>query len=132
MSYIEESLAEGEQVVARFELHWVERLPIFLWCVPVVTLPLAVYEWLKLRCTEIGVTNRRVVIKTGIVSRHTEEMRIASIETVEIRQGIWGRLLGFGDVHVTGKGTSDLVLRRLADPIEAKRRIDGVAHAAAE
>ena len=127
MSYIEESLSEGEQLVARFKLHWVERLPIFLWCVLVVTLPLAIYEWLKLRCTEIGVTNKRVVIKTGIISRHTEEMRIGSIETVEIRQSIWGRMLGFGDVHVTGKGTSDLVLHRMANPIDVKRRIEGVS-----
>lgn len=130
MSYIEESLSEGEQVVARFELHWVEKLPILLWCVLVITIPLAVYEWLKLRCTEIGLTTKRVVVKTGIISRHTEEMRIGSIETVEIRQSIWGRLLGFGEVHLTGKGTSDLVLKRMANPIEVKRRIEGVTQPA--
>lgn len=127
MSYIEESLSEGEQVVAHFELHWVEKLPILLWCVLVITIPLAIYEWLKLRCTEIGLTSKRVVVKTGIISRHTEEMRIGSIETVEIRQSIWGRLLGFGEVHLTGKGTSDLVLKRMANPIEVKRRIEGVS-----
>lgn len=131
MSYIEESLSEGEQVVAHFELHWVERLLMCLYAVLIVTLPLAIYEWLKLRCTEIGLTNKRVVVKTGIISRHTEEMRIGSIETVEIRQSIWGRLLGFGEVHLTGKGTSDLVLRRMADPIEVKRRIEGVSHSPA-
>ncbi|MBI1731747.1 MAG: PH domain-containing protein [Gammaproteobacteria bacterium] len=131
MSYIEESLSEGEQVVARFNLHWVERLPIFLWCVLVITLPWGIYQWLKLRCTEIGLTNKRVVVKTGIISRHSEEMRIGSIETVEIDQSIWGRLFGFGNVRVTGKGTSDLVLRRMANPIEVKRRIEGVSHPAA-
>lgn len=127
MSYIEESLSEGEQVVAHFELHWVERLLMCLYVVLIITIPLAIYEWLKLRCTEIGLTNKRVVVKTGIISRHTEEMRIGSIETVEIRQSIWGRLLGFGEVHLTGKGTSDLVLRRMANPIEVKRRIEGVS-----
>ncbi len=126
MSYIDESLSEGEQVVARFELHWVERLPMFLWCVLVVTLPLGIYEWLKLRCTEIGVTNKRVIVKTGIISRQTEEMRIASIETVEIDQSVWGRLLGFGAVRITGKGTSNLILRRMAQPLEVKRKIEGV------
>ena len=126
MSYIEESLSEGEQVVGRFDLHWVQRLPIFLWCLLVVTLPLAIYEWLKLHCTEIGVTNKRVIIKTGIISRQSEEMRIASIETVEIDQSVWGRILGFGDVRITGKGTSNLVLHRMAQPLDVKRKIEGV------
>ena len=127
MSYIEESLSEGEQVVARFNLHWVERLPLFLWCVLVVTLPLAIYAWLKLRCTEIGVTNKRVIVKTGIISRQSEEMRIASIETVEIDQSVCGRILGFGDVRITGKGTSSLVLHHMSEPLEVKRRIEGVS-----
>jgi uncharacterized membrane protein YdbT with pleckstrin-like domain len=130
MSYIEESLSEGERVAAHFSLHWVERLPIFLWCILVITLPWGLYLWLKLYCTEIGITNKRVIVKTGIVSRHTEEMRINSIETVEIRQGVWGRILGFGDVHLTGKGTSDMVLRRVDDPIDVKRRIEGVSNSA--
>ena len=127
MSYIDESLSAGEQVVARFELHWVERLPIFLWCVLVVTLPIAIYQWLKLHCTEIGVTNKRIIIKTGIISRQSEEMRIASIETVEIDQSVWGRFLGFGDVRITGKGMSNLVLHHMAQPLEVKRRIEGVS-----
>ena len=131
MSYIDESLSEGEQVVARFQLHWVERLPLFLWCVLVVTLPLAIYAWLKLRCTEIGVTNKRVIVKTGIISRQSEEMRIASIETVEIDQSVWGRILGFGDVRITGKGMSNLVLHHMAEPLEVKRRIEGVSVPAA-
>jgi uncharacterized membrane protein YdbT with pleckstrin-like domain len=126
MSYIEESLSDGEQVVARFDLHWVQRLPIFLWCVLVVTLPLAIYAWLKLHCTEIGVTNKRIIVKTGIISRQSEEMRIASIETVEIDQSAWGRILGFGDVRITGKGTSNLILHRMAQPLEVKRRIESV------
>jgi uncharacterized membrane protein YdbT with pleckstrin-like domain len=131
MSYIEESLSEGEQIVAHFALHWVERLPVFYWCILIITLPWGIYEWLKLRCTEIGLTNKRVIIKTGIISRHTEEMRITSIETVEISQSIWGRIFGFGDVRLTGKGTSDLTLRRIDNPIDVKRRIESISHPAA-
>jgi uncharacterized membrane protein YdbT with pleckstrin-like domain len=72
-----------------------------------------------------------VIIKTGIISRHTEEMRITSIETVEISQSIWGRIFGFGDVRLTGKGTSDLTLRRIDNPIDVKRRIESISHPAA-
>ena len=126
MSYIEESLSSGEEIRALFKQHWVAKLPMLLWMVLLVTIPLAIWEWLKLRFTEMGVTNKRVILKTGIVSRHSEEMKISSIETVEIEQGILGRLLGFGTVKVTGKGISDLVFTRINDPMDVKRRIESI------
>ena len=128
MSYIEESLSEGEKIVAVFRLHWVTRLWLVLWILLLVTIPLAVYEWLRLRTMEHGVTNKRVIYKRGIISRQTEEMKLGSIETVEIDQGIWGRILGFGDIRVTGKGISDVLFRRMDNPMEVKRRIEGVSH----
>ena len=131
MHYIEESLSEGEKIVAVFKQHWVTRLWLVLWILLLVTIPIAVYEWLRLRTIEHGVTNKRVIYKRGIVSRHTEEMKLGSIETVEIDQGIWGRILSFGDIHVTGKGISEVVFRRMDDPMEVKRRIEGVSHPAA-
>jgi uncharacterized membrane protein YdbT with pleckstrin-like domain len=128
MSYIEESLSAEEKIVAVFRQHWVTRLKLVLWILLIVTIPLAVYEWLRLRTIEHGVTNKRVIYKHGIVSRHTEEMKLGSIETVRIDQGVWGRMLGFGDVRVTGKGISDVVFRTMSDPMEVKRRIEGVSH----
>ena len=128
MSYIEESLSAEEKIVAVFRQHWVTRLWLVLWILLIVTIPIAVYEWLRLRTIEHGVTNKRVIYKRGIVSRHTEEMKLGSIETVRIDQGVWGRILGFGDVRVTGKGISDVVFLRMDDPMEVKRRIEGVSH----
>jgi uncharacterized membrane protein YdbT with pleckstrin-like domain len=136
MSYIEESLSEGEKVVQLFRLHWTARLWLVLWIVLIVptfgiTLLLAIYEWLRLRTLEYGVTNKRVVLKKGIISRQTEEMKIGSIETVEIDQGVLGRMLGYGDVKVTGRGISDVVFKRMDDPMAVKRHIESVSHPAA-
>jgi len=131
MSYLEESLSAEEKVVAVFRQHWITRIWLVIWIVLIVTIPIAIYEWLRLRTIEHGVTNKRVVFKQGIISRHTEEMKLGSIETVEIDQGIWGRILGFGDIKVTGRGISDVVFRRMDDPMEVKRKIEGVSHPAA-
>jgi len=131
MSYLEESLSAEEKVVAVFRQHWITRIWLVIWILLIVTIPIAIYEWLRLRTIEHGVTNKRVVFKQGIISRHTEEMKLGSIETVEIDQGIWGRILGFGDIKVTGRGISDVVFRRMDDPMEVKRKIEGVSHPAA-
>jgi uncharacterized membrane protein YdbT with pleckstrin-like domain len=129
MAYLDESLAPGESIVARFELHWTAkwRLIVYLLlAIPTLGIALlaALYEWIRLRSIEMGVTNRRVVRKTGIVSRQTEELRLASIETIDLRQTAWGRMLGFGDVVLTGRGESAMIFSRLALPLEAKRAIE--------
>jgi uncharacterized membrane protein YdbT with pleckstrin-like domain len=136
MSFIEDSLSSGEEVIARFRLHWLARVPLVMWillAVPTLglTLLVAIYEWLRLRGIEQGVTNKRVIHKTGIIGRKSEEMKLGSIETVEIEQGVWGRMLGFGDVKVTGRGISDLVFQRVADPMAVKRQIESISHPAA-
>jgi uncharacterized membrane protein YdbT with pleckstrin-like domain len=130
MAYIDESLSAGEEIAALFELHWVTRIPMVLWLLLLVTFPFAIYEYLRLRHTEQGVTNKRVVFKTGIISRKSEEMKLGSIETVEIDQGIFGRILGYGNVKVTGRGTSDVLFRSVADPMAVKRAIESVSHPA--
>lgn len=136
MSYIEDSLSAGETIVARFPLHWTARIMLAVWIVlGIPTLGLlwlmAIYEYLRLRGIEQGVTNKRVVLKTGIVSRQSEEMKLSSIETVEIEQTVLGRMLDYGTVKVTGRGISDLVFRRIDDPLWVKRQIEGVGVPAA-
>jgi uncharacterized membrane protein YdbT with pleckstrin-like domain len=133
MSYIEESLSSGEKVEGLFKFHWFAWVPMCLWLILGLatfglTWLVALYEFLKLRFTEQGVTNKRVILKKGIISRKTEEMKVTSIETVEIEQGVWGRIFGFGTIKVTGRGVSDVVFKSLDDPMAAKRQIESVSH----
>lgn len=133
MAYIDESLSAGEEISTLFHLHWVTRIPLVLWILLGlltfgITWLIAIYEFLRLRHVEQGVTNKRVIFKTGIISRKSEEMKLASIETVEIDQGILGRMLGYGNVKVTGRGTSDVLFRSVADPMAVKRQIEGVSN----
>ncbi|MGV3627963.1 MAG: PH domain-containing protein [Betaproteobacteria bacterium] len=133
MPYIDESLSTGEQVSTLFKLHWVTRIPLAIWLllgIPTfgITLVIALYEYLRIRHIEQGVTNKRVIFKTGIISRKSEEMKLTSIETVEIDQGVFGRIFGFGNVKVSGRGTSDLLFRTVADPMAVKRAIESISH----
>ena len=133
MSSIEESLSAGEKVEGLFKLHWFAWVPMYIWLIlGLATLGLtwllALYEFLRLKFMEQGVTNKRVIQKRGIISRRTEEMKVTSIETVELDQGIWGRVFGFGTVKVTGRGISDVVFNSIADPMDVKRQIESISH----
>lgn len=133
MSYIEESLSSGEVVHKVFQLHWFAKVPMYCWLVlGLVTFGLtwliALYEYFRLRSIEQGVTNKRVIMKTGIISRSTEEMKLSSIETVEIEQSVWGRMFGYGTVKLTGRGISDVRFRNIDDPMRVKREIESVSN----
>lgn len=131
MAYIEQSLSANEKIEAIFGLHWTAWLPVWLWvllAIPTIgiTLLIALYVYLRLKYQEQGVTNKRVILKKGIIGRQTEEMKLKSIETVEIDQGVFGRMLGFGTVRVTGRGVSDIVFKGIDDPMAVKRAIESI------
>ncbi len=54
--------------------------------------------------SEIVITDRRVLIKTGIVRRQTAEMFISKVESIGVEQGFLGRMLDFGTVRIRGTG----------------------------
>src|SRR5690606_33905510 len=100
MSYIEDSLSDGEKIEELFQLHWFARVPMYLCfvlAIPAIGIALIPepYEYLKLRSLEQGVTNKRVVLKIGIIRRKTEEMKLAYIQSVEIDQSVFARMFGY-------------------------------------
>lgn len=131
MPYIEESLSKDEKIHEVYKLHWFSKIPMIIWIILALptfglTLILAIYEWLRLRSIEQGSTNKRVIRKSGIISLKTEEMKIGSIETVEIDQSVFGRIFGYGNVKVTGRGISDVTFNKIDNPMEVKKSIESV------
>jgi len=63
MGYINDSLSNGEEVKEVFKLHWFSKIPMIIWAILAIptlgiTLLLVIWEWLKLRSIEQGVTNK--------------------------------------------------------------------------
>lgn len=127
MSYINDSLSTNEEVQHRFYLHWSNWITIWMLGLTIIGLPIALYLAIKIKTQEFGMTNRRIIYKYGIISRTSEEMKISSMETVTIHQSLAGRLFGFGDIRITGRGTSDVIFKQIDDPIAVKKAIESVA-----
>ena len=84
---------------------------------------LAIWMWIKRATTEIAVTNRRVILKTGLISRRTVEMILTRIESVDVRQSILGRVLNYGDVLIRGTGSGMEPIKGIDAPIEFRRKV---------
>ena len=82
--------------------------------------------------TEIAITNKRLVYKRGLVARFVGEMNIASVEGVNVLQGIMGRIFGYGRVMVRGIGVGEVVLPPIEQPIRFRKAIEKARMASAE
>jgi hypothetical protein len=73
--------------------------------------------------TEMAVTNRRVVIKTGLTSRKTIEMLLNKVESIEVSETAFGRMLGYGAIVVIGTGGTPEPFPRVAHPLEFRSQV---------
>jgi uncharacterized membrane protein YdbT with pleckstrin-like domain len=82
-----------------------------------------VRAWFVRAGTEIVVTDKRIIHKVGWISRRTEEMNITKVETVDVAQGIAGRIFDFGAVWIKGIGGSWEPLQQIASPLALRNAI---------
>ncbi|HLK10377.1 MAG TPA: PH domain-containing protein [Candidatus Binatia bacterium] len=69
-----------------------------------VVLASLVTPYTRWRTSEFAVTDRRVLVKVGLVSVHTVELLLQKVETIGVDQTFVGRLLGYGTLRITGTG----------------------------
>ena len=150
MSYVDAILQPGERVRAVGRLHWVIfGRAILLAAIGFAVLALArevgpqikdvatiagglmlllallafLQAWFKRSITELAVTDHRVIYKRGFLRRHTVEMNMDKVETVDVDQSVMGRLLGFGTIHVHGTGQGIENLYKVASPLRLRNAI---------
>lgn len=73
--------------------------------------------------TEICVTSERLIYKKGLIARMVGELNIDRIEGVSVRQGVLGRIFGYGNVIIRGMGVGEVVLPPIESPIEFRRAV---------
>ena len=151
MKYVEQVLQPGETLIYATSLHWLiylRAIIIFVLAVlclivswrlsdAVISTALQIVVGLLLLLalisalaglirrvtTELAVTDRRVIYKTGIVQRHSIEMNRSKVETVGVNQSILGRVLGYGTVVVRGTGGSFEPIPFIGDPLTFRSHI---------
>src|SRR5258706_828559 len=110
VSYIDESLVEGETLVHRARISWWSQFPLIVLglvtLVIVVGLVFLVMAWIRVRSTELAITNRRVIAKSGFVKRHTVEINFDKSEYLQFEQGVLGRILYIGTHFFSDAGTA--------------------------
>ncbi len=142
MAYIDENLMPDEQVVYRTRLHWIFflrpalLLALFLLMIVILVsspeseaagfaaIAILLFLWFLVKSlaslrsyltSEFGVTNRRVLLKkVGWRRQKAEETELEKVDSINVDQGLVGRMLGYGTVTIAEMGRSKVSFRRVA------------------
>lgn len=114
--YVESNLIRDEHIVYETKLHWITFVSLK------ALLTLFIAPLIARATSEFAITNKRIIIKVGLISRHTLEMNLSKVESVIVDQGIWGRILGYGSITVIGTGGTNEPFPYIANPMEFRKQ----------
>jgi uncharacterized membrane protein YdbT with pleckstrin-like domain len=140
MGYVENNLLPNEQITYRAKLHWIiYGLPLTVFVIAlllmlggagwvagaigVIGLLLLLPPWIKSTSSEFAITNKRVLIKVGLIRRHSLELLLQKVEGIGVDQGILGRILGYGTITVSGVGGTKEPFTMISNPLEFRRQV---------
>jgi uncharacterized membrane protein YdbT with pleckstrin-like domain len=126
-SYVDQNLLAGETVVHRSQVsRWslAPRIVLGIVLLPVAGLGLVLlgWAWILYRTTEFAVTDKRIIAKTGLISRSTVEMFLDKVESLHVEQTVMGRLFDFGSVTIRGTGATEESFRNISAPLELRKQ----------
>jgi uncharacterized membrane protein YdbT with pleckstrin-like domain len=125
-NYIENSLLKDEQVkylghisawsllptiILGFLTVWIFGLGLIFWIAAVI----------RYFTTELAITNKRVIAKFGFISRHTVELNMSKIESIQVDQGILGRIFDFGSLRIAGGGIPSAPVPGISNPLAFRK-----------
>ena len=151
MNYVDSILEPGEQVVYRTTLSWTifgqaiglaiaallalavavhfyglgfETVALILFAIlAVLAIASFVRAWFRRATTEIAVTDRRIILKRGFIRRHTVEMNMQKVESVDVDQTLLGRVFDYGNVTVRGTGSTFETIRKIDSPLKLRSTV---------
>jgi uncharacterized membrane protein YdbT with pleckstrin-like domain len=139
-SYVQSNLIDGEEVVYQTSIHPIVYLSpaafilfgigLGLFGIPqagVLVLGLGalmlIGAWFRQWTSEFAVTNRRVIVKVGFISRRTIEINLSKVESVEVNQDVFARLFNYGTILVIGTGGTKEPFDLINDPLAFRRAV---------
>lgn len=112
--------------VGLFVWFWKQNLVVPLFCGAGALIAALAAGWkhVVLESQQFVLTQRRLILQTGLVNRNSADLYLDKIDHVEYRQTLWGRMLDYGDVRIETTGDSEHTLfPNIEDPAAFKRAL---------
>lgn len=125
-SYVQSTLINNEKAIYEAKLSIWAKLPtlifgfflLFFYGAGLIVFLLVYLQYIS---TELAFTNKRVIAKFGFISRQTVELNIQKVESLQVTQGILGRIFNFGTIIISGAGNPQAPIPGISDPMAFRR-----------
>jgi uncharacterized membrane protein YdbT with pleckstrin-like domain len=140
MSYVEKHLISGENVVYETKLNWTEYLRglilvligLFLiksiafigYLTIVLGIISLILSYLRINYSEFAVTNKRVLIKVGVIKTKSLETMLNKVEGIHVDQGLIGKFVNSGTIVVKGTGGTNNPFKNIDKPFEFRNAVN--------
>jgi len=125
-SYVEGALVKDERLlhtgqISLWSMWHLIALGVVL--IPVFGLGLVFLGivYVRYKATELAVTTKRVIVKHGFIRRQTIEINLSKVESIQVDQGILGRVFDFGTLIISGTGSSHAPLHGISEPMAFRK-----------
>lgn len=135
MSYVDNNLMSNEEIIHKANIHWFIFAPSFLLFAlgfyfyntgGEVLFYIAVIFFIRavvvLSSTELVITSKRVIAKTGFITRSTVELSHNKVESLSVDQGLFGRMFGFGTLILNGTGGGKTFITSIDAPLVFRKK----------
>ncbi len=125
-SYVESTLIDNEKVIYEAKISIWSLMPsillgLFLLMFYGLGLIVWLFAFIRYKTTELAFTNKRVIAKFGFISRRTVELNLAKVESLQVSQGILGRIFDFGTLVISGAGNPQAPIPGISRPMTFRR-----------
>lgn len=103
--YIENNLGKNENIVQKAKLNglfllstWIKGI-LFFWLL-FIPLIKAIAATVRFKCVELGITNKRIIGKTGFANTSSLDAPLNKIQNVSVHQPLGGKIFNYGTVIV--------------------------------
>lgn len=97
----------------------------------IVGIAVIVSGMIRRAATEMAVSNKRLLIKSGYFSRKSTEVLLTKVESIGIDESFMGRILGYGTVVIRGTGGTFETIDEIRKPNEFRRHVQAQLSSAA-
>lgn len=78
----------------------------------------------KVLGTEIALTNKRLIYKTGLIFVQSSEVELAEVSEAKVNNGWFGVILGYGTINLDCRFVGDFAIPTIKNPYKILRQIN--------
>lgn len=116
MGYTEQNLGKNEEIIQKAKISRAVLIPTVIACIIIMVLAVKlnavtagivisaisiIWRLIPMLCTELSLTNRKLLGKTGIIITKVVDSPLNKINNISVEQGIFGKIFGYGHVVIT-------------------------------